>query len=86
VQQESGFAEGVNKPVIPFVESGTDPRALAMLAGKEFIPFDPNNPYQSLSQAQAFVHNHDIAKLMAEGLGLLVGLVVALLIIYYTQQ
>ena len=88
VQQEIGFAEGVNKPVIPFVESGTDPRALAMLTGKEFIPFDPNNPYQSLSQAQAYVHNHDMVKLIAEGvgIGLLVGLVVALLIIYYTQQ
>src|SRR5260370_35938877 len=66
VQQEIGFAEGVNKPVIPFVESGTDSRALAMLPGKEFIPFDPNNPYQSLSQARAYVHNHDISNLISQ--------------------
>ena len=88
VHQEIGYAEGINKPVIPFVESGTDPNTLAMLAGKEYIPFDSNNPYQSLSQAQAYVHNHDMAKLILGGasVGFLVGLAVALLVIYYIRQ
>src|SRR5260370_25724272 len=67
VQQEIGFAEGGNKPVIAFVESGTDSRALPILAGQEFIPFHPNNPYQSLSQAQSYVQHHYTANLIRDG-------------------
>src|SRR5262245_50402530 len=40
VQQEIGFAEGRSKLIIPLVQPGIDSRALAMLAGKEYIPFN----------------------------------------------
>jgi TIR domain len=44
VQQEIGVAEGRGKLVIPMVQPGVDQRALAMLAGREYIPFDLLNP------------------------------------------
>ncbi len=40
VQQEIGFAEGKGKLVIPLVEKGIPARSLAMLAGREYVPFD----------------------------------------------
>jgi len=40
VQQEVGYAIHANKPIIPLVESGTSDRALAMLQGRDYIPFD----------------------------------------------
>jgi len=85
VQQEIGYAEKAKKPIIPFVEAGTDPHALGMLTGREHIPFDPNNPDRSLSQALTYVHKHDMAKLIDEGvdIALLVGLAVILIILYY---
>jgi len=100
VHQEIGYAEKARKPVIPLVESGTGPRVLGMLAGREYIPFDPNNPDKSLSQAQTYVHNHDMAKLIGElnivggmlktaeavNTALLVGLVVTLLMLYYATN
>ncbi len=40
VQQEIGFAEGKKKLVIPLVEKGVPKRSLAMLEGREYVPFD----------------------------------------------
>lgn len=45
VQQEIGYASGVNKPVIPLVELGVPHSALGMLEGREYIRFDrSDNP------------------------------------------
>lgn len=62
VHQEIGFAKKAGKHIIPFVEAGTDPSILGMLIGEEYIKFDPNNPDKSISDAQTYVHNHDIQK------------------------
>lgn len=40
VQQEIGYAEGRRKLVIPLVEKGVPKRSLAMLDGREYVPFD----------------------------------------------
>lgn len=40
VQQEIGFAEGKGKLIIPLVGKGVPKRALAMLDGREYVPFD----------------------------------------------
>ena len=50
VHQEIGMAEISNKPIIPLVQIGLSQDCLAMLQGREFIPFDFNNPIDSLSK------------------------------------
>jgi hypothetical protein len=48
VQQEIGFAEASGKLIIPLMQQGLDPRCLAMLAGREYIPFDFRDPNAGL--------------------------------------
>ena len=48
VQQEIGFADACGKLIVPIVERGVDTRSLAMLTGREYIPFDPDNPIAAL--------------------------------------
>lgn len=50
VNQEIGYAEGIKKPVIPVVLEGTPDKALAMLQGREYIKFDPQNPEKTREQ------------------------------------
>jgi len=47
VQQEVGYALGLKKLVVPLVERGTPPDALAMLGGIEFIRLDFRSPEQA---------------------------------------
>jgi len=48
VQQEIGYAEGQDKLIIPIVQQGISPGALAMLSGREHIPFDYRCPQAAL--------------------------------------
>lgn len=48
VQQEVGYAEAAGRLIIPLVWPGVESRSLAMLQGREYIPFDPRNPAASL--------------------------------------
>jgi hypothetical protein len=48
VQQEIGFAERAGKLIIPLVQPGVGPESLAMLEGREYIPFDYQNPQAAL--------------------------------------
>ena len=50
VQQEIGFAQAKDKPIIPLVQPGVSQRCLAMLEGVEYIPFDLTNPELALSR------------------------------------
>lgn len=63
VQQEIGFAKGQGKPVIPLVQPGVDNRALAMLQGLEYIPFDAHDPEPGLAKLLAYLQK---AKLSME--------------------
>lgn len=48
VQQEIGFAEASGKRIIPLVHPGIQKQALAMLEGREYIPFDFRKPEEAL--------------------------------------
>ena len=61
VHQEIGYAEGQGVPVVPFVEAGIEPKNLGMLEGREYIPFDPDNPEAYLEKTREFLKkNEDI--------------------------
>ncbi len=90
VQQEIGYAKKAGKPIVPFVESGIGQEALGMVANIEHIKFDPDNPDKSISDAQTYVHNHDMRNIFT---GVVIGAAAGLLIIlavvvilYYTRS
>ena len=86
VHQEIGYAERGGKPIIPLVEVGTDPNALAMLSGREYISFDPTNPYKSLSAMQTFIHNHEREALFAGAAAMAGVIILALILAYYMSN
>jgi hypothetical protein len=49
VQQEIGFAEGKGKLIIPLIQPGIRADVLAMLSGREHIPFDFHRPQVALA-------------------------------------
>jgi len=55
VQQEIGFAEHARKPIIPLVQPGVGSESLAMLEGRENVPFDCQNPKQVLSRLIPYI-------------------------------
>jgi len=85
VHQEIGYAEKAGKPILPLIESGMDPRQLAMLVGRKCIPFDYSNADKSLSETQTYVHNHDMGKL-ARDMAIIAGIIIlALIVAYYVN-
>ena len=63
VQQEIGFAQASKKLIIPLVQSGIQPQSLAMLQGREYIPFDPyNNPQETVSKLLTYLDGLHSAK------------------------
>jgi hypothetical protein len=85
VHQEIGFAKKAGKHIIPFVEAGTDPSILGMLTGEEYLKFDPTNPDKSVSDAQTYVHNHDMQKYV-EGALILFGVAALCLLLYFSYK
>jgi nucleoside 2-deoxyribosyltransferase len=83
VHQEIGYAQKARKPIIPLVEPETDARALGMLAGKEYIPFDYNNADKSLSETQTYLHNQEIEKRYEDLAKIAVLVLLALALAYY---
>ena len=61
VQQEVGYARGRGKLIIPLVEEGVSPAALGLLAGVEYIPFDPANPESALVTLSAVLRKKTVA-------------------------
>ncbi len=55
VQQEIGFAEAIRKLIIPLVQPGIQERSLAMLDGREYIPFDFYNPQGALLKLLSYL-------------------------------
>ncbi len=83
VQQEIGYAERARKPILPLVETGTDPNSLAMLTGRQYISFDPSDPYRSLSAMQTFIHNHEREALYAGAAAATAAIIILVLIVAY---
>ena len=59
VQQEIGFAEGANKPIVPLVENGVKERTLAMLVGREYVEFDSSNPEKGVAKLRNYLTRHE---------------------------
>jgi len=55
VQQEIGFAEAIRKLIIPLVQPGIPERSLAMLEGREYIPFGFYNPQGALLKLLSYL-------------------------------
>lgn len=68
VQQEIGYAEAFRKPIIPLVQRGLEERSLAMLSGREYIPFDYKNPTASLSKLTIHLQKQKQTKEVGEAL------------------
>jgi hypothetical protein len=62
VQQEIGFAQAAQKTVIPLVWPNVRPKSLAMLEGKEYVPFDPNQPATALVTVLTYVSKQKAQK------------------------
>lgn len=62
VQQEVGFAKGLQRPVIPLVQPGIDQRALAMLQGVEYITFDFRDARTGLGHLLQHLQGAKLAK------------------------
>lgn len=62
VQQEVGYAEGKQKRIMPLVQQGIHPRNLAMLEGREYVPFDFNDPQRSLNPLLTYLQKLKLAK------------------------
>lgn len=76
VQQEIGFAEASAKLIIPLVQPSISNQSLAMLEGREYIPFDFYNPNNALARLLTYLQQLKEAKenerAMLMGLGVLI--------------
>ena len=77
VQQEIGFAEATAKLVIPLVQPGLHRSSLAMLEGREYIPFNFRNPQQALGTLLSYLQRLRDAKESQQAVLLIVGTIVA---------
>lgn len=68
VQQEVGFAKGLQKPIVPLVQPGIDQRALAMLTGVEYIAFDYEHPARGLASLLKYLHRAKLGHEQAQAL------------------
>lgn len=77
--QEIGYAEKSKKLIVPIVLPEFDPKHLAMLVGREYVPFNPIRPDEGLVLLRAFLRNKKGVKEEEQrrlaGLGILVLLV-----------
>jgi len=86
VHQEIGYAQGQGKTIIPLVQPGVPKKTLAMLEGREYIPFDLDDPDSAITSLTNSLHKRKRAKENDDLLVVLVGLGVILLITYAMSQ
>ena len=86
VHQEIGCAEMAGKLVVPLVESGTPESRLALLNGREYVPYDPDAPGMALSKLTGFLGAKAGAKLTGQAIAVLAGVLIALLIVYLATR
>ncbi len=81
VQQETGYSLQQNKPLIPIVERGIDPKDLAALQGREYIEYDPYQPQQALIKLSTYVKALTLKKEEQEKTLLVLGGLLAFLLL-----
>ena len=62
VHQEIGYTIKAEKPLIPLVEKGIDPKNLAALHGREYIEYNPLEPQEALIRASTYVKSLKLRK------------------------
>jgi hypothetical protein len=77
VQQEIGFAQALQKPVIPLVWPNVHPRSLAMLQGREYVVFDPSKATTALPPVLAYISKLKAQKELGQAILALTALVLA---------
>jgi len=83
VQQEIGYSLKQDKPVIPIVERGIEPKDLAALQGREYIEYDPYQYQQALSKLSTYVRSLKLKKQDKEKALLVLGGLLAFLLLVY---
>lgn len=81
VQQEIGYSLQCNKPVIPVVEKGIDPKDLAALSGREYIEYDPHQYQQGLIKLSTYIRSLKLKKEEQEKTLLVLGGLLAFLLL-----
>jgi len=81
VQQEIGYSLRRDKPVIPMVEKGIEPKDLAALQGKEYIEYDRYQYQQALSKLSTYVKSLKLKKEEKEKVLLVLGGLLAFLLL-----
>lgn len=81
VQQEIGYSLQRDKPVIPMVEKGIEPKDLAALQGREYIEYDRYQYQQALSKLSTYVKSLKLRKEEKEKVLLVLGGLLAFLLL-----
>lgn len=82
VQQEIGYSlKNPNRPLIPVVEKGIDPRELAALQLRDYVEYDPNQYQQALMKLSTYVRSLKLKKEEQEKALLVVGGLLAFLLL-----
>jgi len=83
VHQEIGYTIKAEKPLIPLVEKGIDPKNLAALHGREYIEYNPLEPQEALIRASTYVKSLKLRKREQEKTLLITGGILALLLFLF---
>lgn len=81
VQQEIGYSLQRDKPVIPMVEKGIEPKDLAALQGREYIEYDRYQYQQALGKLSTYVKSLKLKKEEKEKVLLVLGGLLAFLLL-----
>jgi len=81
VHEEIGYSLQRNRPIIPIVEKGVDPKDLAALQGKEYIEYDPYQYQRALMKLSTYVRSLKLKKEEQEKTLLVVGGLLAFLLL-----
>lgn len=81
VHEEIGYSLQLNRPIIPIVEKGVDPKDLAALQGRTYIEYDPYQYQQALMELSTYVRSLKLKKEEQEKALLVVGGLLAFLLL-----
>ena len=81
VHEEIGYSLQRNRPIIPIVEKGVDPKDLAALQGRDYIEYDPDQYQQALMKLSTYVRSLKLKKEEQEKTLLVVGGLLAFLLL-----
>jgi hypothetical protein len=82
VQQEIGYAEAQGKLIIPLVWTNVQRPTLAMLEGREYVPFDPASPQAALGTLLTYLTQLKAKKEATQAVLSFGALVVAALLLF----